>query len=161
MRQLLNNLLAVSLGLCAGVAVSALIQAAAGLAVPPPGGEGSYLAGRLLASMAVPAAVPTPALLAAHAAGTFCAAAVTARLAASHALLAAIAIGFAFLSLGIANVLALQLPPWFQIADLNLAYIPMAWLGWRYARLVRQRAAPAPAQWAGTGPLALRRALRR
>ncbi|WP_338759870.1 hypothetical protein [Massilia sp. METH4] len=146
MRQLLSTLLAFIAGCCAGLAVGAAILAMAGLPLPLPE-EGSLLAERFIAAMAVPGSMAYPALLAAHAAGAFAGAAVAARLAPGHGLISALAIGFTFLSAGIASVLVLDAPFWFQVLDLNLAFGPMAWLGWRVASAPVRRAAFRPRAW--------------
>lgn len=140
MRQLLRNLLAVGTGFCIGVAISIAIHAMAGLPFLPANGDAHEVAGSILASMEASESMSCLAQLAAHAIGTYCGAAAAAWLSASHSLIAALAIGFAFLSFGIANALARHWPLWFEIVDLNLAYIPMAWLGYRSVALVRRRA---------------------
>jgi len=66
----------------------------------------------------------------AHAVGTLVGAIIAALLAASHKLNMAITVGVVFLIGGTMMVVMIpQTPIWFIIADLVLAYIPMAWLG--------------------------------
>ncbi len=69
----------------------------------------------------------------AHALGTLAGALVAAAVASSHKLRFALAIGVAFLVGGVANVLMLPSPAWFNVLDLIGAYIPMAWLGGKLA----------------------------
>lgn len=134
MRQLLRNVSALTAGLIVGVAISIVIQALAGLVLTPSSANASLVWTRVVASASIPGSIPYSALLAAHALGALCGAATAARMAASHALPAAIAIGFGMLALGIASVLSAPAPNWFQIVGLNLAYLPMAWIGWRIIR---------------------------
>ncbi|WP_204345784.1 hypothetical protein [Psychroserpens algicola] len=65
----------------------------------------------------------------AHALGTFVGALIAASIAVSHKMKFALAIGVLFLIGGIMVNYMLSGPTWFTIADILLAYIPMAWLG--------------------------------
>lgn len=66
----------------------------------------------------------------AHAVGTFVGAVLAGIIAASHKIKLALLVGAFFLVGGIMMVFMLpQSPIWFILADLLLAYIPMAWLG--------------------------------
>ena len=65
----------------------------------------------------------------AHALGTLAGALLTAYIAVSDQRKWALSVGFFFLLGGIANVVALPSPIWFNIVDLVGAYIPMALLG--------------------------------
>lgn len=69
----------------------------------------------------------------AHALGTLVGAAVAALLAGTHKLTMALIVGALFLIGGIAACFLIPAPTWFIIADLALAYIPMAWLGGKFA----------------------------
>lgn len=69
----------------------------------------------------------------AHALGTLAGAATAALIAASHKVWFALAIGIVFLIGGLMAVFMIPAPIWFIVADLVLAYIPMAWLGWGLA----------------------------
>jgi VIT1/CCC1 family predicted Fe2+/Mn2+ transporter len=68
----------------------------------------------------------------AHALGTLAGAMLAARL--SNALRPALSIGFLFFLGGAYMIYILPSPLWFSIADLMLAYLPMAWLGYRLGR---------------------------
>ena len=72
----------------------------------------------------------------AHAFGTFIGAILTAIIARSHRMLLAMIIGIVFLAGGIFMVAILPSPMWFNVLDLGLAYIPMAYLG---ARLIKRK----------------------
>jgi hypothetical protein len=69
----------------------------------------------------------------AHALGTFVAAFLVTKLAANNQKNLAIICSLIFLSGGIMMVLQVGGPLWFIIADLALAYVPMAYLGWTLA----------------------------
>lgn len=74
----------------------------------------------------------------AHAVGTFVGALVACVLAASNKLTLALIIGFVFLLGGISMVVMIpQTPVWFILADLVLAYIPMAWLGGKLGQSIK------------------------
>ena len=68
---------------------------------------------------------------AAHALGTLAGAAVASLIALSYRLWISLAIGALFLMGGIAAVSMIVAPLWFEAVDLIVAYIPMAWLGWK------------------------------
>jgi hypothetical protein len=70
--------------------------------------------------------------LLAHAIGTLVGAYFVSRMKVNRALLNAMAIGFAFLAGGVMMVLTLPGTPWWFVAtDLVLAYLPMAYLGYK------------------------------
>ena len=69
----------------------------------------------------------------AHAVGTLAGAYLAALIAASYKMTFAMVIGALFLAGGIAAVFMIPAPLWFIVLDLALAYIPMAWLGGRFA----------------------------
>lgn len=67
--------------------------------------------------------------LLAHAAGTLAGAIIAALIAANHKMKFALAIGALFLIGGIIVNFMIPGPLWFTIADILIAYIPMAWIG--------------------------------
>lgn len=69
----------------------------------------------------------------AHALGTLVGAFLAAKIAATYKLRFALAIGVLFLIGGVQMAMALPSPLWFDGIDVVLAYIPMAWLGWKLA----------------------------
>lgn len=64
-----------------------------------------------------------------HALGTLVGSFVAAFIAGSRKILVAYFIGILFLIGGIINIFMLPSPMWFNIFDIVLAYIPMAWIG--------------------------------
>lgn len=69
----------------------------------------------------------------AHILGTLVGAFTAAKIAANGMMNYAIAVGIFFLIGGVVNAFMLPAPSWFIILDLTAAYIPMAWLGGRWA----------------------------
>lgn len=69
----------------------------------------------------------------AHALGTFAGAMLAGILSATHKMKFALGIGMLFLIGGILTCFLIPAPVWFIVADLTLAYIPMAWLGGKIA----------------------------
>lgn len=69
----------------------------------------------------------------AHALGSFTGAFVVSKFAVSKKMFLAMLIGFFFLLGGISNVFSFPAPTWFCILDLVLAYLPMAYIGSKFA----------------------------
>jgi hypothetical protein len=69
----------------------------------------------------------------AHAGGTLAAAFITTKLAVTQTWSIAKVPGILFFMAGAYMVHSLQAPLWFEVADLTLAYLPMAWLGYLLA----------------------------
>ncbi len=67
----------------------------------------------------------------AHVLGTLAGAFAASMIAGTHKMIFALSIGCIFLVAGIANVIQLPAPLWFNALDLGLSYIPMGWLGWK------------------------------
>jgi hypothetical protein len=65
----------------------------------------------------------------AHALGTLVGAALAGLIAVSHKMKFALGIGILFLAGGIMVNIMIPGPAWFTVADIALAYIPMAWIG--------------------------------
>ena len=68
--------------------------------------------------------------LLAHALGTLAGAWLGARFA-PHGLAVAIGVGLVSLLGGVANIVMIASPLWFEVVDALLCYLPMAWLGYR------------------------------
>lgn len=133
MNPVIRNILAFIAGAIFGSVVNMSIIEISSLVIqPPPGADVSTMEG-LSASMPLfePRHFLMPFL--AHALGTLAGAWLAALLAASHKMGLALGIGVLFLAGGIGAVVMIPAPLWFEITDLLLAYIPMAWLGGRLA----------------------------
>ncbi len=133
MNPILRNILAVIAGIVIGGTVNMLIINFSGTIIAPPEGVDTTTAEGLKEGIHLfePKHFLIPFL--AHALGTFVGAYLAARIAASHKMKFAIAIGCVFLLGGIGAVFMIPAPLWYNITDLVLSYIPMAWLAGRLA----------------------------
>jgi uncharacterized membrane protein YqgA involved in biofilm formation len=133
MNPILRNVLAVVAGLVLGSVVNmALINLGPSIIPPPEGGDISTMEGlKETMHLFEPRHFLFPWL--AHAIGTLVGAAIAARLAAKHHLLMGMVVGLFFLAGGIYMAVAVPAPLWFIVADLALAYQPMAYLGAKLA----------------------------
>ena len=133
MHPIVRNVLAVVAGVVVGGLVnSALVQVGPSI-VPPPAGTDATTVEGLREGMKrfEPVHYLFPFL--AHALGTLAGAAVAARLAARNPMRFALGIGVFFLIGGVTAVCMFDAPAWFNVTDLVLAYLPMAYLGGRLA----------------------------
>ncbi len=69
----------------------------------------------------------------AHALGTLIGAFIAGLIAANHKMKIALGIGLIFLIGGVLASFMIPAPTWFVVADLAIAYIPMAWIGGKLA----------------------------
>ena len=131
MNPILRNVLAVVAGIILGSIVNMAIIMLSSSIIPPPEGVNPSDMESLKASMHLfePKHFLMPFL--AHAFGTLVGAFVAGLIAINHRLKISLAIGLFFILGGITNILLLPSPLWFTITDLALAYIPMAWLGYK------------------------------
>lgn len=134
MKNLLRNILAVLLGLFVGGTVNMGIITISGSIIPPPEGTDTTTMEGLKAAMELFEMKHFIFPFLAHAIGTLVGALLASLIAASHQLKLALVIGAFFLIGGITMVLSVPSPLWFTIIDLGLAYIPMAWIGWKITR---------------------------
>lgn len=133
MHPWIRNSIAVVAGLVVGSVLNMGFILASGHVIAPPAGADVTTTAALKASMHLFEAKHFLFPFLAHALGTLAGAAVAAWLAASSKLQLALLIGVAFLAGGVASVMMLPSPIWFNALDLAAAYIPMAWLGWKLA----------------------------
>lgn len=136
MHPILRNILGFIAGLFIGSMVNMGLIMISGSIIPLPDGVDNSTEEGLKAGMHLfePKHFIFPFL--AHALGTFVGALVTALIAGSHKIKLGILIGLFFLAGGIYMVILLPAPLWFNLLDLSLAYLPMAYLG---ARLVTRK----------------------
>jgi len=133
MTPILKNILAVIAGFTIGALVNMGLIMLGPHIIPPPEGvdmttpEGLQAGAHLLTTKHY----IFPFL--AHALGALIGAFFAARIAANRQQLFAFLIGFIFLLGGIAAAKMIPAPTWFIGLDLIMAYIPMAWLGWKLA----------------------------
>ena len=133
MHPIVRNILAVIVGLAAGSAVNMGIITISGSVIPPPEGADVTTTEGLKASMHLfePKHFLMPFL--AHALGTFVGAFATAKFAANYKMQFAICVGCYFLIGGIAAVFMLPAPLWYNILDLTVAYLPVAYVAGKLA----------------------------
>jgi hypothetical protein len=134
MNPILRNILGVITGILVGGTVNGALISLSPHIIAPPAGYDLTTEEGLRAGMAMmqPKHFLMPFL--AHALGTVVGAFIAAKIAATSKIIIAIAIGIVFMIGGIMMVMMLPSPLWFDITDLALAYIPMAYLGARFAR---------------------------
>ena len=128
MHPIVRNILAVIAGAFIGSLVNGSLIMMSGSIIPPPNGADVTTEEGLKAAMHLfePKHFIMPFL--AHAIGTLIGAVVAVSIAANNKMKMAIIVGVLFLMGGIANVLMLPAPMWFNILDLVVAYFPMAFL---------------------------------
>ena len=129
MNPIVRNVLAVVAGLILGGIVNMGIITISSSIIPPLEGADVTTSEGLKASIHLfePKHFLMPFL--AQALGTFVGALVAALIAADRKMLFAIIIGLVTMIGGIAAVYMIPAPMWFNVTDLVLAYIPMAFLG--------------------------------
>ena len=134
MSPILRNILAVLAGIIIGWIVNMGIVMFSGSIVPPPEGVDPSDIESLKAGMELmkPKHFILPFL--AHALGTLAGAFTVAKLAATNKSRLAMVVGLFFLLGGIATIFMIPGPIWFHVLDLAIAYVPMAWLGAKWAK---------------------------
>lgn len=138
MKTIVLNILAIVLGLVIGSIVNMTIIMSSSSVIPPPeGADVTTIEGlKSVIHLFEPKHFIMPFL--AHALGTFFGALITGLIAATHKMKFALGIGVIFLVGGIANVMMLPSPMWFNVVDLSLAYIPFAFVGGKLATRKRK-----------------------
>lgn len=137
MNPILKNILAVIAAFFIGGIVNMIFINVGNIMLPPPAGHDLKTMDGMRAAM--PFFEPKHFLFPfiAHAFGTLAGASMVSNLAASHRFQLAMLMGVLFLACGIGAVLMLPAPMWFNAVDLIFAYIPMAWVGWRFFSVKR------------------------
>ncbi|QNR24690.1 hypothetical protein [Croceimicrobium hydrocarbonivorans] len=131
MNPILRNVIAVIAGAFLGGVLNMFIVVYSGTIIPFPEGVDHSTAEGLSAGMHLfePKHFLMPFL--AHALGTLLAAFVCTKIAVRQKLALAMLMGVFFLVGGVMMVFELPSPAWFNATDLILAYIPMAWIGYK------------------------------
>ena len=135
MNPFLRNGLAIIIGIFIGALINFGIILISGTIIPLPEGVDTSNMESIKSAMSLyePKHFLFPFL--AHALGTFFGGAITAKIAVSAQTKVALVVGIVFLYGGFSMVMQLPSPLWFNLLDLIVAYIPMAWLG---AKLVHK-----------------------
>lgn len=140
--NILRNIVAVVVGVVAGSVVNGALIAASPHVIPPPAGVDVSNLDSMKAGIHLFEAKHFLFPFLAHALGTFAGALAAFLVAATHREVLAYAMGFLFLTGGIAAAFLIPAPASFIALDLMVAYLPMAWLA---IRLGRKLTAPATA----------------
>lgn len=135
---LLKNVLAVILGLFVGMTINMGLIVLGSWLIPPPEGIDVTSEASLQANAHLLGIQNFIFPFLAHALGTLGGAFIAAKIAANNHLRLAMGIGVFFLVGGIMMVMSIQAPLAFDILDLGLAYIPMAWLGYFFGSPARE-----------------------
>ncbi len=130
---IVRNILAVLAGLVIASVVNMGLIMLGGEVIPAPAGVDTTDMESLKASMHLFEAKHFITPFLAHALGTLVGALIATKIATSHYLKFALGIGCFFLLGGISSAVMLPAPLWFIVFDLTLAYIPMAWIGYKLA----------------------------
>jgi hypothetical protein len=133
MKGIVLNVLVFAACVIAGGFINGLIIQYSGAIIPPPAGFDLTTGEGFKAAAAViePKHFIMPFL--AHAVGTLVGAFLVTLLIKERKLFRALLIGFLFFLVGVYMVFVLPSPLWFDALDLALAYIPMAWIGYKLA----------------------------
>ena len=137
--NILRNVLAVLVGLIAGAMLNGLIIQVSPLLIPPPAGVDISTMEGLKAGLHKFEVKHFIMPFLAHALGTLLGSLLAALISVSLRQWFALAIGLLFLVGGFASVVMLPAPLWFDVIDLALAYIPMAYLGYWLANKIVNR----------------------
>jgi hypothetical protein len=132
MNPILKNILSVIAGWMVGVVVNMGLIKIGHMLMPIEGIDPNNMADLAEVMPSLDAQYFIPIFLA-HALGTLVGAFVAYKIAATHKMKFALGIGAFFLLGGITMVSMLPAPMWFNITDIALAYIPMAWIGGKLA----------------------------
>lgn len=133
MHPVIRNILGVVAGILLGGAVNMGIILLGPSLIPPPEGADMTTMEGLKAAMPLLESKHFIMPWLAHGLGTLVGAFVAALIAGSFKMRMALVVGFFFFLGGLANVVMLPSPMWFNVVDLALAYIPMAWIGGQMA----------------------------
>jgi hypothetical protein len=133
MNPIIRNILAVIAGLIAGGVVNIELVNLGPILVPMPAGADVTTIEGLKASMHLMKPINFLMPFLAHALGTLAGAYLAALIASGHKMKFALGIGFFFLAGGITGVIMYPSPMWFNVLDLVVAYLPMAYLAGRLA----------------------------
>ncbi|MFN8339903.1 MAG: hypothetical protein U0T36_12890 [Saprospiraceae bacterium] len=131
MNPTLKSIIAVAVGIIIGSLVNYGILSIGMSLIPPPDGIDTSTPEGLKAALPLFEFKHFMTPFLAHALGTLVGALVAAWISSTQKLRSALIVGFFFLLGGISMVVMLPAPLWFNCMDLILAYIPMAYLGYR------------------------------
>lgn len=138
MNPIIKNVLGFVLGAFGAVMLNGLIIRIGGSIIPPPPGTNLSTPEGIKAAMPLLEARHFLFPFIAHALGSLAGAFIGSMLSASYRLIIALVIGGLHMVGGVMMVMMVPAPMWFNILDLGMAYLPMAWLGWKIAESIRK-----------------------
>ncbi|WP_124980882.1 hypothetical protein [Nonlabens xiamenensis] len=138
MKPIVKNIIGVVTGLIVGNVINLTLVQLGSSILPIPGVDPNDLEALAEAAPNLEAKYFIFPFLA-HALGTLSGAFITALIAASYKRNLAMLIGVFFLLAGIAVNFMVPGPFWFSAVDILLAYLPMAWLGYRLALRLQKK----------------------
>lgn len=134
MHPIIKNILAVIAGILTGMAVNMALVNIGPMVIPPPEGADITTMEGLKATMHLFKPINFLFPFLGHAAGTLVGAFTAAKIATGpNKMKLALAMGVFFLIGGAMMVQMVPGPTWFNVLDLVAAYIPMGWLGGKWA----------------------------
>lgn len=134
MHPFLKTSIALITGFVSGSIINMAILQIGGNIIPPPEGTDTTTMEGLKQTMHLFRPIHFLMPFLAHAIGTFIGALLTGLIATGNSKILSLVIGLLFMAGGIASFVMLPAPVWFGIADIALAYLPMAWLGWKLSK---------------------------
>jgi hypothetical protein len=137
MNPRIKNMLAIAAGIFIGGIVNGLIVNIGGKIVPLPAGVNANTTEGLKAGIHLFETKHFLFPFLAHAIGTLIGAFLAAFISDTNKLRATLVVGVVFLLGGVYMVFVLPAPTWFNIADLLLAYLPFAFVGYKLAVIKR------------------------
>ena len=129
MNPIFRNILGLVVGIVAGMALNGGIVSLNGVVIDLPEGYDYSTSEKMVETFHLLQPVHLIIPFIAHALGSLLGGFLVARIAATYKMVFALMIGTLFLSAGTYLVIILPSPLWFNVLDLTLAYIPMAYLG--------------------------------
>jgi hypothetical protein len=134
MNPILRNILAILAGLIGGSIVNMGLITLGGIVIPAPEGTDTSTMEGLKVAMPLFELKHFLFPFLAHALGVLVGAWLAALIAATQKLTFAMVVGCLFFLGGLYTAIVLPSPVWYIILDLAAAYIPMAWLGYKFAK---------------------------
>ena len=133
MNPVVKNILAIIAGIIVGSLVNMAIIMIGMFIIPAPDGVDPWDPESIKANMDAFTHIHFIFPFLAHAVGTLVGAFVAAKIAANNKFKIAMVVGAIFLVFGVINLMSLSGPMWFNVVDAVGAYIPMGYLGGKWA----------------------------
>ncbi|MCX7744535.1 MAG: hypothetical protein N2167_08230 [Flavobacteriales bacterium] len=139
MHPYVKNSLALVAGFIGGSIINMAIIQISGYIIPPPDGADTTTMEGLKQAIHLFSPIHFLMPFLAHAVGTLVGALITGLIATGNTQLLSWLIGLLFMAGGITSYVMLLAPTWFGIIDIGLAYLPMAWIGWKLSKRLKEK----------------------